>query len=159
MQNEQHNRGGYGRPPAKWLISDKLEDAERLTFQEISQRTEKSILAVRRLCEKYAGFLYVRHELVNAVSTARVNVKRLRLLHRVLTFDRYLQMQIRRAEDGREHHMPSAFAKLLSASRSAGFRGLEGFEKLPLQRNPQDVAKYRYSILAGLGLSGPNSGV
>ncbi|MDQ3233557.1 MAG: hypothetical protein M3Q07_17200, partial [Pseudobdellovibrionaceae bacterium] len=60
------SRGGYGRPPAAWLIHENLQKLEndgneRLTYRQIAEATGESKLTVQRLCRRYPGLLWLKH--------------------------------------------------------------------------------------------------
>lgn len=151
---EKQNRGGYGRVPGDWLISQKLsgDDTARITVEAISETTGQPYEKVHRIVRKYAGFLRVKYDLGKGISKITVTPKRLRLLHRILTADYNFKVELRHAEDGRDNSLPSAFAKLLSAARSSGYRGLQDFERRPLEMDMGTLVMYRADIKQNLGL-------
>jgi hypothetical protein len=153
MPTIQHHRGGYGRPPAQWLLSEKLGTAP-LTFREVSKLAKTPNTGVRKLCERYAEFLRVKHDPTDEqyLLNAKVNPKRLRLLHKVLLAQFQLKVQMRWAQDGRENALPSAFARFLSAARLAGYRGLKDLERRPLPNHPDIIDNYWAEIRGELGV-------
>jgi hypothetical protein len=158
LESSPSNRGGYGRPPAAWLVDKKLLKAEKdgnqaMTYRDIAAATGRPQTAVKRLCRKYAHFLIVGHRPSEETydQIAYVRPKRLRLLHQVLATEFSLKMEMRRAEDGRENSLPSAYAHFQSAARSAGFKG-EGTEGKSLERDPLMITHYWASICGELGL-------
>jgi hypothetical protein len=149
------NRGGYGRPPAEWLRSESLKafSDKELTYKEIAESTNASFEGVSRICEKYSRFLRIKYSITDSgKSLARVKIKRLGLLHRCLAAEYSLKMEWRRATDGRPNHLPTAIAHFISAARSAGFKGLQGFEQGSLPRDLSRVENCWAEVCSELGL-------
>ena len=147
----KRNRGGYGRPPAKWLIAKELNGSTKLNYREIAEKTAIDPLAVRRLCEIYTVFLQIEHEIEDSVAVAKVPVKRLRLLHTFLRVDMELRSQIRRARDRRENEIGSTFLKLLRSAKSAGFSDEKELLD-PYSYNLRSVMSERAKVLEWFGI-------
>jgi hypothetical protein len=139
----------YGRPPAKWLVSEALKDYKTATFREVARATKTPILGVRRLSENYAEFLRLKHVVddLTLLSNAKVSVKRLAQLHAILAADRTVRIQIGRYEAGHPHTLAETFARFLVVARRVGLR-----TTMKTPRSPQKIIECREAVLAKLKL-------
>lgn len=146
------NRGGFGRPPAAWLVTE-FNSSVALSIEDIASVTSEPTAKIGRLINKYSAFLRVEHR-VFADGKSRVHVKpsRLKQLHSLLSAEFELKKELRVAsDDGRDSDLRSAFSHFLKAARKAGYDGRPSLEdRLP--RAPETISEYCSEIKAALGL-------
>jgi hypothetical protein len=142
------NLGGYGRPPAEWLIGSQLGE-KSLSFSDVAHLTGVPKTAVRRICEKYSEFLRIKYKTGSTAYLLQgyVTGKRLKLLHDILSADYYLRQQMRQDRLKRPHKMPSAFRKFLVVAQNAGFQGIDDMWG---EKNRIVISDYRAEILSSL---------